>query len=111
MSKRRRNFSKRRLEQHVLALWSLAKDMCPDAEIEIHVPGFGGLDAWLDMVVDDDKVLEMDEALSQRAFEIYMEEGYDIGMNVVEWSVAGAARAWLYLPLHGRNNGEEARDR
>jgi hypothetical protein len=32
-------------------------------------------------------------------------------MNVVEWSVAGAARAWLYLPLHGRNNGEEARDR
>lgn len=90
MRKRQGNFSKRRLEQHVLALCSLAKDLCPDAEIEIHVPGFGGLDAWLDIIVDDDKVLEVHEALSQRAFEIYMEEGYDIGMNVVEQSVAGA---------------------
>jgi hypothetical protein len=90
MSKRQRNFSNRRLEQHVLALCVLAKDLCPDAEIEIHVPGFGGLDAWLDIVVDDDKVLEVHEALSQRAFEIYMEEGYDIGMNVVEQSVVRA---------------------
>jgi hypothetical protein len=90
MRKRQRNFSERRLEQHVLALCSLAKDLCPDAEIEIHVPGFGGLDAWLDVVVDDDKVLEVHDALSQRAFEIYMDEGYDIGMNVVEQSVVRA---------------------
>ena len=90
MSKRQRNFSKRRLEQHVLALCSLAKDLCPDAEIEIHIPGFGGLDAWLDVVVDDEKVLEVHEALSQHAFEIYMDEGYDIGMNVVEQSVVRA---------------------
>ncbi len=86
MSKKRRNFSKRRLERHVLTLCSLAKDLCPDAEIEIHIPGFGGLDAWLDIVVDDDKEKEGQEGLSQRAFEIYMEEGYDIGKNVVERS-------------------------
>ncbi|MBI4532036.1 MAG: hypothetical protein HY709_11020 [Candidatus Latescibacteria bacterium] len=87
MNKNRENFSKRRLERHILALCLLVKDMCPDAEIEIHVPGFGGLDAWLDVVVNDDKVLDIDEALSQRAFEIYMEEGYEIGMNVIERSV------------------------
>lgn len=93
MSRRRRSFSKRRLERHILELCSLVKDLCPDAEIEIHVPGFGGLDAWLDIVVDDDKVLEVHDALSQRAFEIYMEEGYDIGKNVLEKSVAEAAKA------------------
>jgi len=86
MSKRHRNFSRRRLERHVLTLCSLAKDLCPNAEIEIRVPGLGGLDAWLDVVVDDDKEAEVQEALSQRAFEIYMEKGYDIGMNVVERS-------------------------
>lgn len=93
MNKRYKNFSKRRLEKHVLTLSLLAKNICPDAEIDIHVPGFGGLDAWLDVVVNDDKVLKVDEALSQCAFEIYMEEGYDIGMNVVEWSVTKAEKA------------------
>lgn len=92
MNKKYRSFSKRRLEQHVLIVCSLAKDICPEAEIEIHIPGFGGLDAWLDVVVDDERVLEMDETMSQRAFEIYMEEGYDIGMNVIEWSVANEGK-------------------
>jgi hypothetical protein len=86
MSKKHRDFSKRRLERYVLTLCSLTKDLCPDAEIEIRVPGLGGLDAWLDVVVDDDKEEEVQEALSQRAFDIYMEEGYDIGMNVIERS-------------------------
>lgn len=83
-----RGFWQRRLEQHVLELCSLIKDICPNAEIEIQVPGIAELDARLRVVVDDDKWDEVFDAVTKRTSEIYMEEGYDIGKSILERSAA-----------------------
>lgn len=87
MSKRdaKARFSKRRLERLTGELCSLVKDRCPEAEIEVQ-PGLEELDAWIEVIVPDDKEEEVHGALIERAHEIFMDEGYDIGVHVTERS-------------------------
>ncbi len=74
-------FSRRRLERLIGELCSLAKDLCPEAVVEIE-PGVEELDAWIEVMVPDEKEEEVHDALIQRAHEVFMEEGYDIGVHV-----------------------------
>lgn len=78
-------FSRRRLERLIGELCSLAKDLCPEAAVEVE-PGVDELDAWIEVIVPDEKEEEVHDALIQRAHELFMEEGYDIGVHVTERS-------------------------
>ncbi len=87
MSRKNGRFSKRRLQQHISELTSLARNLAPDAEItEVLIPGYEDLDGWIDIVVPDDKEEIVSETLSQRRYEIFTEEGYDIGLGITERS-------------------------
>jgi len=87
-------FSKRRQERLIGDLTSLAKDICPQAEIvEVLIPGYEELDAWIDIVVPDEKEEEVSDALSLRRDEIFMNEGYSIGLGITERSHYEAVRA------------------
>ena len=87
MSKRdvKARFSRRRLDRLIGGLCSLAKDLCPEAEIEVE-PGIDELDAWIEVIVPDEKEEEVHDALIQRVHDIFMDEGYDIGVHVTERS-------------------------
>ena len=67
-------FSRRRLERLIGELWSLAKDLCPEAVVEVE-PGVDELDAWIEVMVPDEQEEELHDALIRRAQEIFMEEG------------------------------------
>jgi hypothetical protein len=89
-------FPKRRLKQRVRELTALAKELAPDAEVtEVLIPGYEELDAWIDIVVPDDKEEMVYEALSQRRYEIFTDEGYDIGLGITERSQYEAVQAKL----------------
>lgn len=54
----------------------------------IYPPQFAkeDLDAWIGIVVPDEKEEIVSETLSQRRYEIFTEEGYDIGLGIIERS-------------------------
>ncbi len=80
-------FSKQRLRKLVDELIGLAKSLCPEAEVtEIKVPGYEELDAMVEIVVPDSDEEAVHETLSHRAYEIFMDEGYDIGVSVLSRS-------------------------
>lgn len=85
-------FSKRRLDRFITELCSLAKDLCPDAEIELQ-PGIEELDARIEIVVPDEREEEVSDKLVERSHEIFMDEGYDIGVSVYERSRIEKVRA------------------
>ena len=78
-------FSRRRVERRIGELCSLAKDLCPEAAVEVD-PGVDELEAWSEVSVPDEQEEAVHDALIQRAHEIFMEEGYDIGVHVTERS-------------------------
>lgn len=78
-------FSKRHLERLIDELSALAKDLCSEAEIEVQ-PGIEELDAWIEVIVPDEQEEEVAERLVERRHQIFMEEGYDIGIGVTERS-------------------------
>ncbi|MFN3420155.1 MAG: hypothetical protein ACK40X_00335 [Armatimonadota bacterium] len=96
MRKRHPNarFSKRRLKQLINELIDYAKELCPEAEVVgIKIPGHEELDAVVNIVVPDEKYEEVDDAIAHREHEIFMTEGYDIGVRVLsrsdyEWLAA-----------------------
>jgi len=80
-------FSKRRLKQLVEELVSLAKKLCPEAEVvEVKILGYEELDAMVDIVVPDSAEEKVYEAASHWAYEVFMSEGYDIGVSVLSCS-------------------------
>lgn len=80
-------FSKRRLRQLINELVGLAKDLCPEAKVvELRVPGYEELDAMLEIVVPDSDEENVHNSVSRRAYEIFMSEGYDIGVSVLSRS-------------------------
>lgn len=100
MSRRNGRFSKRRLQHHINALTSLAMELTPGAEMtEILIPGYGELDAWIDIVVPDEKEEIVSETLSQRRYEIFTDEGYDIGIAIFERSQYEAVQSRLSITV------------
>jgi hypothetical protein len=93
-------FPKRHLKQRIRELTSLAKELAPDAEvIEVRIPGYEELDAWVDIIVPDDKEEIVSEALSQRREDIFTNEGYHIGLGITERSQYEAVQAKLNVTV------------
>ncbi len=82
-----KRYSRRRLERFVAEIVSLAKDLCPEAEIRIKIPGYEEHDAFIDVVVPDEMVEEVSDRLHERTSQIFDEENYLIGVHVVERSL------------------------
>ncbi|MFN3421004.1 MAG: hypothetical protein ACK40X_04680 [Armatimonadota bacterium] len=80
-------YSQRRLEKLVAEVVSLAKDLCPEAEVYIQIPGYEELDAMIEVVVPDEMVELVDDRLHERTSQIFDEENYWIGVHVVERSL------------------------
>jgi hypothetical protein len=82
-----KRYSWRRLERFVAEVVLLAKDLCPEAEIRVKIPGYEELDAWVEVVVPDEMVEEVSDRLHERTSQIFDEENYWIGVHVVERSL------------------------
>jgi len=67
-----------RLEKFIAELVSLAKDISPEAEIEISSVSIEGEDATIQVLVPPDKADEVNDALLHRSYDIFMDEGYQI---------------------------------
>lgn len=94
MKRQNGRHSRRRLQQHINELASLTKNLAPDAEIvNILIPGYEELDAWIDIVVPDAKEEKVSEALSRRRYEIFSEDDLFIGLGITERSQYEARRA------------------
>ncbi len=79
-------FAKRRVKRLTREFTSLAKNIAPDAEIlDIMIPGYEELDAWIDIVVPDEREEEISEALSQLR-ENFFDKGVHIGLGITERS-------------------------
>jgi hypothetical protein len=93
-------FPRRRLKQRIRELTSLAKELTPEAEvIAVLIPGYEELDAWIDIVVPDDKEEVVSEALSQRREEIFTNDGYHIGLGITERSQYEATQEKLHVTV------------
>jgi hypothetical protein len=76
--KAKRTVSKRRLQQYLNELVALAKTVTPDVEPITHIPGDEEQHAWLKLYVPDEFVDQVDDLISERVYEIFIKEGYDI---------------------------------
>ncbi len=66
---------------------SLAKNTAPDAEIvNVMIPGYEELDAWIDIVIPDENEEEVSEALSQLRDKVLENDGFYIGLGIIERS-------------------------
>jgi len=87
-----------RVDKFITELQSLAQDLCPGAEVRISTFSLEGEDARMKVIVPPDKYEEVDEALTHRAYEILLDEGYQIVVGVYDREelaerLAAAARA------------------
>jgi hypothetical protein len=78
--------SQNRLEKFIAEICSLAKDICLDAEITVSTNSIEGEDARIKIIVPDDKADDVDETVSARSYEIFIDEGYDILTSVYFFS-------------------------
>jgi hypothetical protein len=75
---------------------ALAKNIAPDAEIaNVMIPGYEELDAWIDIVVPDEKEEEVSEALSQLRDKVLEHDGLYIGLGITERSQYEAVQSKL----------------
>ena len=82
-----KRYSRRRLERFVAETVSLAKDLCPEAEIRVKIPGYEKMDAFIGVIVPDEMVGGSDDRLHERTSQIFDGENYLIGVHVVERSL------------------------
>lgn len=73
-----------RVEKFIAELVSLAKDLSPEAEIKISTASIEGEDARMKVVVPSEKFDEVDKALIHRSYEIFLDEGYQILVHVLD---------------------------
>ncbi len=85
--KAKRTISKRRLQQYLNELIALAKTVTPDVEPIIHIPGDEEQHAWLKLYVPDEFVDRVDDLISERVYEIFINAGYDIAALAYEKSL------------------------
>lgn len=81
-----------RVEKFIAELTSLAKDLCPDAEVRISTASIEGEDASMEILFPPEKYEEVDEALVHRAYEILLDEGYQIVVGVHDQEELAARR-------------------
>jgi len=84
--KSKRPVSKKELNKHLEELINLAKSITPDVVHRVQIPGFEGQHAWLEIYVPDEVEEKVDDLIGERANDILLATGYDIGAIVCEKS-------------------------
>jgi len=82
-----RKISKRQLQQYLNDLIALAKTVTPDVEPITHIPGDEEQHAWLKLYVPDEFVDQVDDLISERVYDIFINDGYDIAALAYEKSL------------------------
>ncbi|MBM3237750.1 hypothetical protein FJZ31_15790 [Candidatus Poribacteria bacterium] len=82
-----------RLHKFIVEIISTAKDVCPEAEVSFTTESLEGEDATIKIVVPAEKFDEVDEAVSEKRYQVFLDEGYDIVLSVSEKEQAVAAAA------------------
>lgn len=82
--KSKRSFSKKQLQEYLNELIALAKTVTSEVETVVQIPGLEEQHAWLEIHVPDEFFDQIDELVIQRAHDIFIETGYDIGAIVHE---------------------------
>ncbi len=80
--KTKKRISKKQLQKHIDGLIALAKTVTPDVTSEILIPGYEGQHAWLSLYVPDEFDDQIDELVSERVYDVFVNAGYDIGALV-----------------------------
>lgn len=91
--KTKRPISPKQLKKYLDELIALAKTVTPDVHAEIQMPGDDGQHAWLRLYVPDELEEPIDDLISERVYEIFIETGYDIAALVYEKSQLHAMEA------------------
>jgi hypothetical protein len=78
--------SQRQLQKYLNELIALAQTITSDLETTIHIPGDEGQHAWLEIYAPDALVDQIGDLVSERAHNIFINTGYDIGTIVYEKS-------------------------
>lgn len=73
-----------RAEHFIAELTSLAKHLCPEAEVRISTASLEGEDANMDILVPPEAYDKANEVLVHRSWEILVDEGYDIVVGVYD---------------------------
>ena len=73
-------------ERFVSELVALAMKLCPQAQVTVSSSDFEDFVAEVDIVVPDDTPDDVYEALDQKNYELDMEHGCNILLNIVERS-------------------------
>ncbi len=78
--------SQRQLQKHLAELIALAKTVTPDVHADIQIPGDEGQHAWLRLYVPDELEEQIDDLISERIYNLFIDTGYDIAALVYEKS-------------------------
>jgi len=84
--KNKQPISERQLQNYLNELIALAKTFTPDVETIIHIPGYEGQYAWIEIYAPDELVDQIEDLVCERADDILIETGYDVGVIVFEKS-------------------------
>ncbi len=84
--KPKRAISKKRLQQHINELVAIAKSVTPDVKVDIQIPGYEDQHAWVEIYVPDELEEQLYDRIGQRAHDIFIDTGYNIGALVYEKS-------------------------
>jgi hypothetical protein len=84
--KSKKPISKRQLQKYLDELIAIAKNLTPDVETAVQIPGVEGQHAWLEIFVPDELEEKISDLVSERVLDIFMETGCDIGAIVYEKS-------------------------
>ena len=84
--KPKKAISPKKLRQHIDELVAIAKSVTPDIKTVIQIPGYEDQHAWVEIYVPDEVEDQLYDRISQRAHDIFIDTGYDIGALVYEKS-------------------------
>jgi thiazole synthase ThiGH ThiG subunit len=73
-----------RVEKFITELVSMAKELSPEAEITISTTSIEGEDAKIKVIVPSERFDKVEDALTLRAYEILLDEGYQILVHVYD---------------------------
>jgi len=82
--KNKLSISKRQLQNYLNELIALAKTVTPGIETTIHIPGNDGQHAWIEIYAPEELVDQIEDLVCERADDILIQTGYDIGVIVFE---------------------------
>lgn len=78
--------SERQLQNYLKELIALAQTVTPEVETIVNIPGDDGQHAWIEIYAPDELVDRIEDLICERADDILIETGCDIGVIVFEKS-------------------------